>query len=309
MVVNKINIEAWKSNYIIIYARKGEINARSIEACLKDESGNNIDLANKTVTFYALKPDGTQIYNNCVVDSENDKISVELTSQMVSVEGIVNCEFQIFSGDSLLLKIGGIKIIVEEGEDFSEAIESTSEYNTLIHALERAESFSDSIGDMSDLTTTHKDLIVNAINDVNGKTIPITQGGTGGITAKTARTNLGVMTQTVLYSNTNGSNGTITLSDSISNYSKIGIYYYLEAQAGECADYTEFDPSISSVLLYGVRTNDAGNSCFLKSAKTVCENNTISFSAAYQCIVKSSSVSFASDSSSIKIYKVVGYKY
>ena len=64
MVTNEISFEAWKNNYLIVYARKGEIDARTIVASFKGADGNNLDLTNKSVTFYALKPDKTQIYNN-----------------------------------------------------------------------------------------------------------------------------------------------------------------------------------------------------------------------------------------------------
>lgn len=138
--------------------------------------------------------------------------------------------------------------------------------------------------------------------------LPIGKGGTGANTVSEARANLSVMTETILYNNLNGTNSTITLSDSISNYSKISIFYYTESTNG-CAFYVEFDSKISSVLLCSVRTNDAGDRCFIKSFKTVCGGNTISFSHGYQTTVTAQATTFASDNESIKIYKVVGYKY
>lgn len=138
--------------------------------------------------------------------------------------------------------------------------------------------------------------------------LPIGKGGTGGSTTSEARTNLAVMTETILYSNLNGTNGTITLSDSISNYSKISLFYYTESTNG-CAFYVEFDAKISSVLLCSARTNDAGDRCFIKSFKTVCDGNTITFSHGYQTTATAQTITFVSDNASIKIYKVVGYKY
>lgn len=112
-----------------------------------------------------------------------------------------------------------------------------------------------------------------------------------------------------LYSNSSGTTSTIPLSDSIANYSKIGIYYYTEGATTGCAFYTEFDSSVSSVLLCGVRTNDAGNSTFLKSIKLTCSGTSISFAAGWQNTVKTSSVTFTADTASLAIYQVVGYKY
>ncbi len=138
--------------------------------------------------------------------------------------------------------------------------------------------------------------------------LPIGKGGTGATTISEARTNLAVMTETVLYNNLNGTNSTITLSDSISNYSKISLFYYTES-TNECAFYVEFDARISSVLLCSARTNDAGSMCFIKSFKTVCSGNTISFFHGYQTNITAQASTFVSDNASIKIYKVVGYKY
>lgn len=55
--------------------------------------------------------------------------------------------------------------------------------------------------------------------------LPIGKGGTGGSSAKSARTNLGVMTETLLYSNSSGTISTITLSDSFKNYDYVEVFF------------------------------------------------------------------------------------
>ena len=55
--------------------------------------------------------------------------------------------------------------------------------------------------------------------------LPIGKGGTGGSSVKSARTNLGVMTETPLYSNSSGTISTITLSDSYKNYTYIEVFF------------------------------------------------------------------------------------
>ena len=57
-------------------------------------------------------------------------------------------------------------------------------------------------------------------------TLPVSKGGTGGITETEARTNLEVMTTVQLYSNSSGTQSTIALSDSANNYTYIEIYYF-----------------------------------------------------------------------------------
>lgn len=139
MITKEIRLKLWGNNNEIFYAVKGEVDARYIKAYFLDEEEENISLSGKTVKFYALKPDGTQIYNNCTVDTSNNSATVSVTSQMVSALGIVECEFQIFDSQNALLKANGFRIIVTSKGDFTEAVESTSEFNALTTALNQVE--------------------------------------------------------------------------------------------------------------------------------------------------------------------------
>ena len=121
-------------------------------------------------------------------------------------------------------------------------------------------------------------------------------------------TNLEVKKEYVLYNNLSGSSSTINLSDSVSNYSSIGVYYYTESN-GECVRYNRFVPGSNPVLLFSARINDAGTECFVKTVKTTFSGNTISFSYGYQLIVGGYNDNLFTSNSAIKIYKVVGYKY
>lgn len=223
MVTKNISLNIWENNYVTLQAQQGEVNSRYIKVSFIDQNSQTLSLAGKSVTIYALKPDKTQVFNTCTVSTVDNNATVELTSQFLSVEGMVECEFQIFEGDAMLLKVSGLKIIVFHSEDFSEAIESTSEYNALIEALNQAQTFMDNTGDVSDLTTTNKTSIIEAINELNSKTIPISQGGTGATTSSEARTNLEVLKAYVLYNNDSGNEGTVTLSDNADNYTFLDI--------------------------------------------------------------------------------------
>lgn len=82
------------------------------------------------------------------------------------------------------------------------------------------------IGDLTDLTTTNKLNVVASINEVNAKfPVSIANGGTGGTTATEARTNLEVQKEYSLYANANGTQSSIVLSDSIYNYDSIKVYF------------------------------------------------------------------------------------
>ena len=312
MVTNEISFEVWKSNYIIVYARKGEVNARTIVASFKGADGNNLDLTDKSVTFYALKPDKTQIYNNCTVDAVNGTASITLTSQMVSAAGIVACEYQIFEGDELLLKVSGLKLVVENDCDFSEAIESTSECNALIKAINEAERFSESIGALSGLNTTEKDTIVGAINEVNGKTVPIANGGTGGTTATAARTNLGVMTSVELYYNASGTSGTVALSETIANYTVIEIFAFNTDNLNTSITIwnngaSSCDTTIITASPF-IMSNE--NRMSLISSKITISDTSITFGTqTYATLRPNTQGSVGNANNYSKIYKVIGYKY
>lgn len=139
MVTKEIRLKLWGNNNEIFYAVKGEVDARYIKAYFLDEEEANLSLTGKIVKFYALKPDGTQIYNDCTVDTSENSATVSVTSQMVSALGIVECEFQIFDSENALLKANGFRIIVTSKGDFTEAIESTSEFNALTTVLNKIE--------------------------------------------------------------------------------------------------------------------------------------------------------------------------
>lgn len=169
MVTKPITLNIWKENDSMLLLNQGEVDSRDIIVKFEDTDGN-LELKDRQVTFYVQKPDGTTIFNNCSIDSTQNTASITVTSQMVSVAGISDCEFQIFDNNNSLLKVNGLKLMVKPNKDFSEAIESTSEFNVL----------------------------TEAINSIS---------------------------KTVLYNNSNGSQGTITLSDVVNNYSYIEIFY------------------------------------------------------------------------------------
>lgn len=82
------------------------------------------------------------------------------------------------------------------------------------------------IGNLTDLTTTNKTNVVASINEVNAKfPVSIANGGTGGTNAIDARFNLELQKEYSLYTNTSGTQSTIELSDSIYNYDSIKVYF------------------------------------------------------------------------------------
>lgn len=62
--------------------------------------------------FTAKKPDGTVLYNNCVI--EGDTIEYTFTPQTTSVCGIVRCEVKLYGGDDKLITSPVFLLMVQE---------------------------------------------------------------------------------------------------------------------------------------------------------------------------------------------------
>ena len=95
--------------------------------------------------FTAKKPDGTVLYNNCVIDG--DTIEYIFTSQTAAVCGIVRCEVKLYGGDDKLITSPVFLLMVQEtvyneGDTVESADEVTaltalvSEANSLIQTVE-----------------------------------------------------------------------------------------------------------------------------------------------------------------------------
>ena len=95
--------------------------------------------------FTAKKPDGTVLYNNCVI--EGDTIAYTFTPQTTSVCGIVRCEVKLYGGDDKLITSPVFLLMVQEtvyneGDTVESADEITalttlvSEANSLIQTVE-----------------------------------------------------------------------------------------------------------------------------------------------------------------------------
>lgn len=110
------------------------------------------------------------------------------------------------------------------------------------------------IGTLENLSTTDKDDLVGAINEVNGKIIPIEQGGTGGTTAAEARTNLGIQEDCILYDSQNGTSGNIdfttalnAIGRSLGEAKSLDFYY---SNGDEDANKTPADDGMCMAKVY-----------------------------------------------------------
>ena len=135
MVKEKITLDAWKKNNVLVKVVQGEVDSRFLEISLTDH-GNNINLADKSVQVYLIKPNGKEIYNSAtIIDEENGTVLLELTSEMSNAYGTYrDAEVRVVSGNGETLKIRGLNLYVEKSMD-DNAIESSSEFTALQVAL------------------------------------------------------------------------------------------------------------------------------------------------------------------------------
>lgn len=156
----------------------------------------------------------------------------------------------------------------------------------------------------------------HSADNITSGTLPIERGGTGGDTATASRTNLEVTKEYVLYENASGSNSTITLSESIFNFSRLKIYFcnMSNIRMASSADINVVTTlSHNGAILsfcYPVVASNGVTEGFNFSAAYIAfsSNNVINFNRNYGMNIQTSKIQFI-NSVLIKIKKVVGYKY
>ena len=136
MTTKSITLNVWQPNDVRVQVNQGEVNSRFLEIKILDKK-KAFNLTDKTVIFYATKPDGNLIFNYCeIIDAQKGLINLAMTSQMSIVPGIMrDCEIDILDEELTKLKVKGLSIEIIRCTDFESAIESTSEFTVLDEAL------------------------------------------------------------------------------------------------------------------------------------------------------------------------------
>lgn len=118
-----------------IRVKRGENGARRLSIALYMHSVPYMADTGTTVTFRAVKPDGTKLFNSATI--ADNVVTVGLTTQTVAALGTVKCELSIYGANNEVLYSPQFDIIVEDYLYSDTAIESTDEYTDLTEALSK----------------------------------------------------------------------------------------------------------------------------------------------------------------------------
>lgn len=111
--------------------KKNDTNARRVQVTLTN-NGGVVKLQNVVMAIVkAVKPDGTKIWNDCMINGDN--IWFMVTTQMINVPGDVTCEIEVTWKDETLLTTPTFNMHVFD--TITTGVESQNEYNGIIQAL------------------------------------------------------------------------------------------------------------------------------------------------------------------------------
>lgn len=138
-----VNLDINKKKYDFISAKQGD-NARYLLFRILD-NGVPFSLQGKIVKVFAIKPDGKKVFNNTnIIDSEKGLVEVQLTTQMLAVDGILRCELTIFENGEILSTMPfEIDIIISIRDE--NAILSTNEFSVLMNVIENGKTLTESL--------------------------------------------------------------------------------------------------------------------------------------------------------------------
>lgn len=156
MNTKTIKLDINKKLYQRITAKQRDTKSRYLFFHLLD-GAIPFNLTNRSVRVYAIKPDGTEIFNDLqIVDAAKGICKLELTTQILAVSGIVLIELMIMEGESKLTSIP-FELEVIKSLNSTSAIESSNEYKALDEALIKTDKwnkeFEDKSGKLEELYT------------------------------------------------------------------------------------------------------------------------------------------------------------
>lgn len=129
-----IKLDINNKMYETISAKQGDTESRFLLFHLFDAS-LPFDLTEKSVRVYGIKPDGTKIFNDLVInDVKKGYCTLKLTNQMLAIAGLVKLELVIYSGNKKLSSIPFMLNVISSLNS-DDAVVSTNEFTSLMNGL------------------------------------------------------------------------------------------------------------------------------------------------------------------------------
>lgn len=129
-----IKFDLNKKLYEKIIAKQGDTKSRFLLFNLLD-GAVPFNLTNRSVRVYGLKKDGTEIFNDLIINNAaKGYCTLELTNQMLALPGEVELELMIIEGDKKLTS-NIFTLEVRKSINSEKAIVSTNEFTALLNGL------------------------------------------------------------------------------------------------------------------------------------------------------------------------------
>ena len=134
--------------YEKIVAKQGDTKSRFLLFNLLD-GAIPFNLTNRSVRVYGLKKDGTEIFNDLIInDATKGYCTLELTNQILAIAGEVKLELMIIEGDKKLTS-NIFTLEVRKSINSNEAVESSNEFISLLNALKEIDEWNREFADKS----------------------------------------------------------------------------------------------------------------------------------------------------------------
>lgn len=151
-----IKFDINKNLYDTLIAKQGDTKSRFLLFNLLDGS-IPFSLENRSVRVYAIKPDGTEVFNDLIItDATKGYCVLELTTQMLAVAGTVKLELMVIEEDKKLTS-NVFCMDVKESINSEESVVSTNEFGALLSALQDVDNwnkeFTEKSGKLEELYT------------------------------------------------------------------------------------------------------------------------------------------------------------
>lgn len=166
-----IKIDLWNKLRERITVVQREILGRTLTFQLYSGAAP-INLTASAVTFYAVKPDATTVFNSCTIVTATSGIcSYTITEQTIVLAGDLRCWLVIVDGSGNELRTQEFAVEVQSSPDFTTSVESTSEFTALQALSGQITTNTTAIGTLASLTTTAKTNLVAAINELDEQAV------------------------------------------------------------------------------------------------------------------------------------------